>query len=181
MPEESWFNCREGCEIFLFSQESRPSLGPTQLAVHWLLEAFSPAVMWLRHQISTHLHLMLRLRMSLAIPPVSYVLCVLLLYFVCKGFLDTNTTRFYTCIWRSSLLAENELSLLYSYGLLAQTQATQSEAIPEYWIEFNLSRLFAVSCMYCAYFWHMFYTDSMVVHFAQHGFQKYYFLLPELI
>ena len=46
---------------------------------------------------------------------------VILLYFVCKGLLDTNTTRFFTCIWPSSLLAKNELS----YDLLAQTQATQ--------------------------------------------------------
>jgi len=45
MPEESWFDSREECEIFLFSQESRPGLGPTQLVVNGLLEAFSPAVM----------------------------------------------------------------------------------------------------------------------------------------
>jgi len=50
IPEESWFDSREGCEVFLFAKKSRPGLGLAQLAVYWLLETFSPAVMWLEHQ-----------------------------------------------------------------------------------------------------------------------------------
>jgi len=101
MPEESWFDSRDGCEIFLFSQESRPSLGPNQLAVHWLLEAFSLAVMWPEHQTYHSPSSNAGVKNELSYTSIIlYILCFVqkLLYFVCKGFLDTNTTRFYTCI-----------------------------------------------------------------------------------
>jgi len=47
MPEELCFDSCEGREIFLFSQESRLVLDPTQLVIQWVLEALSPTVKWL--------------------------------------------------------------------------------------------------------------------------------------
>jgi hypothetical protein len=44
MLEESWFDSWEGREIFLFSEESRVGLEPTQRVIQWVLEDRSPTV-----------------------------------------------------------------------------------------------------------------------------------------
>jgi hypothetical protein len=102
MPEELWFDFWEGCEIFLFSQKSRPGLGPAQPTVYWLLETFSPAVMWLEYQTyhSPSSNAQVKNGLSYTSNVLYTLVCAdtVVLYFVCKGFLDTNTTRFYTCM-----------------------------------------------------------------------------------
>jgi hypothetical protein len=50
-------------EIFLFSTASRPVLGPTQPPIQWVLGALSLGVKWPGVKLTTHLHLVLRVRM----------------------------------------------------------------------------------------------------------------------
>lgn len=38
------FDCKQGQQIFLFSQPSRPALGHTQLPVEWIQGVISPGV-----------------------------------------------------------------------------------------------------------------------------------------
>jgi hypothetical protein len=40
------FDSRKVKHIFFYSTESRPSLGPTQPPIQWVLGALSPGVMW---------------------------------------------------------------------------------------------------------------------------------------
>jgi hypothetical protein len=49
---------------------SRLALGHTQPIVKWLLGALSVGVNWPVHEADTHLHIVLRLRMCGAIPPL---------------------------------------------------------------------------------------------------------------
>jgi hypothetical protein len=53
-------------KLFLFSETFKLSLGPTQHLIQWVPRVLSVGV-----KIATHLHLLLRLRMSGAIPPLS--------------------------------------------------------------------------------------------------------------
>jgi hypothetical protein len=60
-------------QIFLFSTASRPTLGPIQPPVRCVPGALSPGV-----KLTTHLHLVLRLRIHGAVPslPHTYSWCV---------------------------------------------------------------------------------------------------------
>jgi hypothetical protein len=66
------FDSRGG--IFLVSTESRPSLGPTQSPIQWILEALTREYSFWGVKLTTHLHLMPRSRMSEQYPHSSICL-----------------------------------------------------------------------------------------------------------
>jgi len=59
-----------GQGIFIFSTASRPVLWPTQLPIQWVPRALSPYLKRPEREVTTHLHLVTRLRMCRAIPPL---------------------------------------------------------------------------------------------------------------
>jgi len=67
--DESWFDSRRGKESIFFSRASRPILKFTQLPVQWVNGAISTGYSGRVVKLTIHLYLMLRLRMSGAIPP----------------------------------------------------------------------------------------------------------------
>jgi hypothetical protein len=71
MTKESWFNYWLWQEVFLFPTASRPALELTQPHIQWVLGAISPVLKWLGYE-ADHAHLMLRLRMHGAIPPIHH-------------------------------------------------------------------------------------------------------------
>jgi hypothetical protein len=66
------FDSRQGQWFFFFATVSRPSLGPTQPSVKWVLGAFSAGGGVLKRPGRDHFHLVPRLRMRGAIPPLPY-------------------------------------------------------------------------------------------------------------
>jgi hypothetical protein len=56
------FNSQWGLEIFLFTTVSRMVLGPTQPPVQWVLGSLSLGVKWPGVKLTTHLHLVPRLK-----------------------------------------------------------------------------------------------------------------------
>ena len=44
--EESSFDSLQGQEAFLYSDVTRPALGPTQPSIQWVLGPLSPAIKW---------------------------------------------------------------------------------------------------------------------------------------
>ena len=62
------FDSRQGQETFLFSKMSRPALGPTQPPIHWVPGSFPGSKEVGALKLTTHLNLVLRLRMSGTIP-----------------------------------------------------------------------------------------------------------------
>jgi hypothetical protein len=63
IPGKGRFDSWQGREIFLFSLTSRLALQPIQPPVKWVLVAVSPVVKQQGCEMTTHLHLVLRLRM----------------------------------------------------------------------------------------------------------------------
>lgn len=71
--KELGFDSQHRREIVFFPPEARPSLGPTQPLILWMHGAVSLAVMQPGCVLTTDLHLVLRLRMHGAIPPVFHM------------------------------------------------------------------------------------------------------------
>jgi len=68
MSEELWFDSKQEHEIFLYSQVSRSDLKSTNPPVRWVLEELTLQKCSHGLKLTTHLHLMQRLEMSIAIP-----------------------------------------------------------------------------------------------------------------
>ena len=67
-------NPGRGQEIFLFSKRYRLGLGPTQPPIKWVTVFFPVDKVAKEWKLTTHLHLVLRFRMSGAIPLLPYLL-----------------------------------------------------------------------------------------------------------
>jgi hypothetical protein len=63
---DSW----QGAENFLFATMFKVTLGPTQPPIHWVLDALPLGWSGQGMKLTTHLHLVPRLRMCEAIPPL---------------------------------------------------------------------------------------------------------------
>jgi hypothetical protein len=70
--EESWFDSRQGQEIFLLSTASRKALGSTQPPIQWVRGALSPGVKRAGAKLTIYFHLVKWLRIRGAIPPLPY-------------------------------------------------------------------------------------------------------------
>jgi len=68
------FNSQHRQEILLFSTMSRMALDPTQPTIQWILGYFPQGYSRWAVQLTTHLHPVLRLRMSGAKPHSPYTL-----------------------------------------------------------------------------------------------------------
>jgi hypothetical protein len=65
------FESRQRVGIYLFTTASRPALRPTQPPIQWVSGTLSLGVKRPRCEGTTHLHLVPRLRMHGAIPPLA--------------------------------------------------------------------------------------------------------------
>jgi hypothetical protein len=67
------FDSRQGQEFILFVIESRTALGPAKLPIQWVPGALSLGESSRGVKLTTHLHLVPRLRIREAIPPLPHV------------------------------------------------------------------------------------------------------------
>jgi hypothetical protein len=71
-PETLMYFCFNGARYFLFNIMSRLPVPPGQFFVRWLLGAASPKVNGSGVKLTTHLHIMLRLRLVELHSPIRF-------------------------------------------------------------------------------------------------------------
>ena len=71
--EGSRLDSRQGQKVFLCSEASRTSLGPSQHPIQCESDKLSPAAKRLRVKLTIHLHLVYSLTMSGAVPPLPHI------------------------------------------------------------------------------------------------------------